>query len=125
VDTVRPHIVVVDNDVSFRRALTRLLVTVGFSVDAFESAEEFLELRREVPECLVLDVRLGGMSGFDLHERLSLEGPVPPTIFIAARDDDATREHARRVSSAQYLPKPLDDAVLIGAIDQVTGQRRR
>ena len=96
----------------------RLVRAAGFVVRIFASAEEFLESDRSMPlRCMVLDVCLAGMDGFQLHERLrALGGTQPPVIFITAHDDVANRERARRAGALHYLRKPFDDAALIDAI---------
>ena len=108
---------VVEDDPSFRRALQRLLSAAGFNVATFASAEEFLASERPgAPACLVLDIHLDGMSGFDLQQRLATAGVPIPTIFITAHDDPVTRERAR--SGVAYLRKPFREDALIGAIQQ-------
>jgi FixJ family two-component response regulator len=112
------HVCVVDDDPSLRRALHRLLQTLGFRVVTFPSAEDFLAADTEpAPDCLILDIHLGTLSGLDLHERLRASGRMIPTIFITGHDDAATRERARRAGAAGYVPKPLDEADLISAIE--------
>jgi FixJ family two-component response regulator len=109
---------VVEDDASFLRALRRLLSGAGFSVATFASAEEFLASESAgATACLVLDVHLGGMSGFDLQQHLATAGTPIPTIFITAHDDPATRQRAR--SGVAYLRKPFREDALIGAIQQV------
>jgi FixJ family two-component response regulator len=106
---------VVEDDPSFLRALRRLLSGAGFSVATFASAEEFLASdSAATTACLVLDVHLGGMSGFDLQHHLVTLGIPIPTIFITAADDSATR--ARAQSGVAYLRKPFREDALIGAI---------
>jgi FixJ family two-component response regulator len=118
---VSPLVSIVDDDASLLRAVGRLLRAAGFSVEGFASGEEFLETEHRVPpRCLVLDVRLSGMSGFELHERLVAAGSPPPVIFITAYDDIATRERARRAGAVQYLRKPFEEAALIDAIHRAT-----
>src|SRR5687767_260697 len=118
---VSPLVSVVDDDPSLLRAVGRLLRATGFTVETFASAEEFLDTKQSVrPRCLVLDVRLSGMSGFELHEHLLAAGTSPPVIFVTAHDDAATRERARRSGALQYLRKPFDDAALIDAIHRAT-----
>ena len=110
---------VVDDDVSLPRALQILLCAAGFTVGAFGSAEEFLLAAQAVtPRCLVLDVHLGRLSGFDLQERLTAAGLTIPTIFITAHDDAPTRERARRAGAVGYLRKPFDDAALIASVER-------
>jgi FixJ family two-component response regulator len=106
---------VVEDDPSFLRALRRLLSAAGFSVATYASAEEFLASDSAgATSCLVLDVHLGGMSGFDLQQTLAAAGSPIPTIFITAHDDAVTRERAR--SGVAYLRKPFREDALIGAI---------
>ena len=106
---------VVEDDPSFLRALRRLLSGAGFSVATFASAEEFLTSESaEATACLVLDVHLGGMSGFDLQQQLAVAGRGIPTIFITAHDDSVTRERAR--SGVAYLRKPFREEALVAAI---------
>ena len=79
---------VVDDDDSIRRALKRLLRSVGYHALTFASAEEFLEFAPEPGEgCIVLDIRLSGMTGFDLQEKLASRGPKYPVIFMTAHDN--------------------------------------
>jgi FixJ family two-component response regulator len=108
---------VVEDDPSFLRALRRLLSGAGFSVATFASAEEFLASESAgATACLVLDVHLGGMSGFDLQQHLVTAGIPIPTIFITAHDDPVTRQGAR--SAVAYLRKPFREAALVAAIRQ-------
>ena len=112
-------VAVVEDDASMLRALGRLLRTAGFTVRAFVSAEDFLQVAHgPMPDCLVLDVQLGGISGFDLHERLRARGAQVPTIFITAHDEPGTREQARRAGAIGFLRKPFDDQALITVIEQ-------
>jgi len=108
---------VVDDDASLLRALRLLLRSAGFTVGTFGSAEEFLvAVRADPPGCLVVDIHLGRLSGFDLHERLTAAGLTIPTIFITAHDDAPTRERARRAGAIGYLRKPFDDDALIASV---------
>jgi len=108
---------VIDDDMSVLRALRRLIGAGGFDVETFASAEDFLEFpRRGRAACLVLDIHLGGLSGFELHERLLASGSRVPVLFITALDDAATRERARQAGAVEYLRKPFDDDILLGAI---------
>jgi FixJ family two-component response regulator len=110
-------ICVIDDDASILRALQRLLVADGFTVEVFHSAEHFLDAQRAtVADCLVLDVHLGGLSGFELYDRLVAAGTRIPVVFITAFDDTLTRERARRAGAVAYLRKPFDDESLISAI---------
>lgn len=114
---------VIDDDISLLRALQRLLGASGFRVKAFSSAEEFLAARNCASVgCLVLDVHLGGLSGFELHDRLVSAGRRIPVVFITAHDDALTRERARRAGAIDYLRKPFNDDSLIAGINRALGQ---
>ena len=113
----KPLIAIVDDDASVRKALERLLKAAGFEATSFASALEFLEGGlAKAPECLVLDIHLGGMNGFELYEQLVTRGSTVPVIFITAHDDAPTREHARQIGSSGYLRKPFEQHALLGAI---------
>jgi FixJ family two-component response regulator len=108
-----PIVCVIDDDVSLLRALKRLLKVRGFSVTTFASAEEFLESasREEV-------AYLEDLSGFGLQKQLAAEGSRIPVLFITGRDDPSTRERARQAGAVDYLRKPLDEEVLLAAIQR-------
>jgi FixJ family two-component response regulator len=110
------RVCVVDDDASLLRALQRLLGAGGFTVETFSSAERFLESAQRDAACLVLDVHLGGLSGFELHDELVASGARIPVVFITAHDDPMTRERARRAGAVDYLRKPFDEESLIGAV---------
>jgi FixJ family two-component response regulator len=113
---------VVEDDPSFLRALRRLLSGAGFSVATFASAEEFLASDSAGgTACLVLDVHLGGMSGFDLQQQMAAAGRWVPTIFITAHDDSVTRERAR--AGVAYLRKPFREEALVAAIRKALDSR--
>lgn len=111
------NVCVVDDDASLLRAMRRLLGAAGYEVQTFRSAEEYLAAPHEpLPDCLVLDIRLGGITGFDLHDRLKGAGLRIPTVFVTGHDDVGTREQARRAGAAGYVRKPFDEASLVAAI---------
>jgi len=110
--TQAPIIAIVDDDASVRRALQRLVASAGYTVQAFASAREFLDwLPRGQAACLVLDVQMDGMSGFDLQRRLAV-----PVIFITAHDDAMTLERIRTARAAGHLRKPIDAQAVLNAI---------
>jgi FixJ family two-component response regulator len=112
-----PVVCVIDDDASLLRAVTRLLTASGFRVRTFPSAETFLgSVTCADAACLVVDVHLGGLSGFELQERLAAEGCRVPTLFITGRDDATTRERARLAGAVDYLSKPFDETRLLAAI---------
>ena len=104
---------IVDDDESLRVALARALRGYGIDVRTFESAEEFLD-RPDTgqPECLVLDIHLGGLSGFELQDLLLSAHASPPIIFITAHDD-MFADPARREAAFGYLQKPFDIGALV------------
>ena len=108
---------VVEDDPSFRRALSRSLVLRVYRSEEFASAEEFLQHPGALnADCLVLDIHLGGMSGFELQGELAKRPSSPPIIFITAFDEPATRERALEAGAAGYLQKPFDEDSLLQAI---------
>jgi FixJ family two-component response regulator len=118
-----PVISIVDDDLSVRRALSRLIRLAGYAVESFASAREFLaSVPRGRTACLVLDIQLdnGGMSGFDLQERLVADGVTIPTIFITAHGDARTRERVKQSGVAGFLSKPFGDQALLDLIRRAT-----
>jgi FixJ family two-component response regulator len=112
------NVCVVDDDAPLRRAMKRLLKASGYGVETYGSAEEFLAARHvPPPDCLVLDIRLGGINGFQLYDRLRAEGLSIPTVFITGHDDVGLREQARKVGAAGYVRKPFDEQSLVTAIE--------
>jgi FixJ family two-component response regulator len=110
-------IAIIEDDASLRRALERLLCAFGFEARTFASAEEFLG--SAVPEshaCLILDIRLPGMSGFELFDHLTASAQPRPAIFITAQDEDSVRQRASRIPNSVCLRKPVVGAVLLAAI---------
>jgi FixJ family two-component response regulator len=113
---------IVDDDLSLCRALGRLVQAAGYAVETFASAHEFLDSSpSDRTACLVLDIHLNGMSGFDLEERLLAKRVAIPIIFITADDTVATRERIRGSGAAGYLAKPFDGQALLDVIVQVVG----
>jgi len=118
-----PVVSVVDDDISVRRSLDRLMRSAGLEVNMFASAEEFLNSTHpRKADCLILDIRLPGISGIDLHRRLLERRYNVPVIFITAHgsDEDARSEAASEWTVA-YLIKPLDGDELLGAVDAALG----
>lgn len=113
----RARISVVDDDASIREALVSLMRSVRFHVDAFASAEEFLASERlDDTECLILDVYLPGMSGFELQERLNRDNRQIPVIFITAHADENSRRRALNGGAVELLSKPVRREPLFKAI---------
>jgi FixJ family two-component response regulator len=110
-------IAIVEDDASYRRAMERLLRASGFEAYTFASAEEFLA--SVVPEshaCLILDIHLPGMSGFELFDHLIAMATPRPAIFITAKDQDSQRERASRIPDSVFLHKPFVGTVLLEAV---------
>jgi FixJ family two-component response regulator len=117
----RLHLAVVDDDADVRKALSRLLSSAGCAVTAFASAEAYLTAGRDVePDCLLLDIGLTGMSGFELREELLRTGATVPIVFITAQDDEETRQTLLQLGSVPCLHKPFTDQSLLSAIAHVT-----
>lgn len=113
---------IVDDDLSVRRALRRLVGSAGYAVETFASGREFLGSAPATrTACLVLDIYLDGMSGFELQAQLDADRLAIPIIFMTAHDDAATRERVRRSGAAGYLGKPFDGQALLDAILRVAG----
>jgi len=112
-----PVISIVDDDDSVRIALKSLIDSVGFRAEVFCSGEEFLKspyLSRT--DCLIADVRMPGMSGLELQERLHAAGSHVPIVFISAHDDKEARARGLRGGAIAFLQKPFSEDSLLGAI---------
>lgn len=108
---------IVDDDASIRRALQRLLRSFGYQALTFESAEEFLDSTScSVEGCLILDIRLPGMTGLELQEKLVSRGAQHSVIFMTAHDNPQWRERAKTSGAIAYLKKPFGDQSLLEAI---------
>ncbi len=108
---------VVEDDTSLRNAVRRLLRSAQYRVLAYASAEEFYRSDfRNSPGCLLLDIRLPGLSGFELQVRLLDSGIRMPVIFMTGQDRAGMEEYARQLGASAYLRKPVDEETLLGAI---------
>lgn len=110
----------IDDDPAVRRALTRLIRSAGYRVTAFASAREFLETPPDDdgPACLVLDVRLPGLSGLELQQALQRDHAAMPIIFITGHGDVPMSVKAMKAGAVDFLQKPVKDKVLLQAIEQ-------
>jgi FixJ family two-component response regulator len=116
---------IIDDDPLYRRSTERLVRSVGFSVQSFESARDFLCGRRpNVPSCLVLDVRLPGLSGLDLQRELAEAGVHIPIIFVTGHGDIPMSVQAMKAGAVEFLTKPFRDQALLDAIRQAIGRDR-
>jgi FixJ family two-component response regulator len=117
----RTLVSVVDDDPSVRRALQRLLESAGFSVATFASGRQVLQIGLvQTTACLVIDVHLGDMDGFELSRLLAAEGMNIPLIFITAHDDEPAKVSARRAGAVAYFTKPIEGEILLDAIRRAT-----
>lgn len=115
-------VAVVDDDQSVRESLPDLLGELGFRSKVFSSAEEFLAANNlSQMNCLVLDVSMPGMTGFDLQQELRNRGYKIPIVFITARKDETTRKRAFEQGAAGFLLKPFSDTALLGALNAALG----
>ena len=120
-----PTIAVIDDDESVRRALRRFIDLLGYNVETFATAEEFLDRplgagsqTEESFRCLILDVHLPGMSGLDLQERLNAEGRDLAIVFITAYPNDRARSKALQAGATAFLLKPFDEQALVDAVNK-------
>ena len=112
-----PIVFAVDDDVSMREALSRLFRSTGIRAQIFASAEDFLALKRpDAPACLVLDVRLPGLSGLELQRELA--DVAIPIIFITGHGDIPVSVEAMKAGAVEFLTKPFRDQALLDAIHQ-------
>jgi len=119
-----PLVAVVDDDESVRESLPDLLREFGFATHSFSSAEEFLTSDRLIQTgCLILDVAMPGMTGFDLQRELKLRGHRIPIIFISAHKDDVVRRRAFQQGAVEFLFKPFSDTALLQALNTAFGVR--
>jgi len=122
--TTTPSIYVVDDDPSIRSSLCLLLTSVGFNVRTFESALEFLDWERDAwePACLILDVKMQGLSGLELQERLVSQGYDIPIVFISGHSTVPISVQAMKMGAIHFLCKPFDDSELLGALKEALKQ---
>jgi FixJ family two-component response regulator len=115
-------VVVVEDDAGLRTALEKVLSAGGHSPAMFESAEALLESGAAAGAgCLVLDIRLPGMSGVELYRELAARGDAPPVIFMTAYDDPAVRGETELLGAAAYLVKPFRGRELVDAVSETLG----
>ena len=116
---------VIDDDPSMRIALKELIEAVGLSCQTFESGQEFLQKKLlDIPGCLVLDVRLPGLSGLNLQKELTERGIHIPIIFVTGHGDIPMSVQAMKAGAVEFLTKPFRDQDLLDAIEQATERDR-
>ena len=116
---------VIDDDESIRESLNSLIRSVGLKVQTFASAQEFLQSKRpDVPACLILDVRMPGLSGLDLQRELTEASIHLPIIFITGHGDIPMSVRAMKAGAVEFLTKPFRDQDLLDAIQQALDRDR-
>ena len=112
------HIIyIVDDDDSVRRAIKRLIISAGMKAKTFASAQDFLDMDKlNQNACMIVDIKLQGMSGLELKDEISERGIDLPVIFITGFDTPKTRDQAKRSGAVGYFKKPIDDQALLDSI---------
>ncbi len=119
-------IAIVDDDLSVRRSLGRLIRSAGWGAEVFASAQEFLARPQAyVPSCLLLDLQLPGVSGLDLQKRLAEVGSDIPIVFLTGHGDIPASVQAMKAGAVQFLTKPVDEQELLKAIEEAIELDRR
>jgi FixJ family two-component response regulator len=114
---------IVDDDESLRRSVKNLLTSVGFQVETFASAEAFLQsAHRADTRCVVLDLRMPGMSGLDLLTHLAATGSPIPVVILTAHSDDEARRRTLQAGAVAFLGKPFHGEALLGAVRRAFAQ---
>jgi FixJ family two-component response regulator len=120
---VAPMVFVVDDDPAVRKSLTRVLSAAGYAVEAFASAREFLARERCTgPCCLVLDVRMPGLTGLELQEALAVAGHRMSIVFVTGHVDVPMSVKAMKAGASDLLTKPVDVKVLLSAIERAVAK---
>jgi FixJ family two-component response regulator len=122
----QPTVLIVDDDAQVRESLRNLIRSVGLQVELFASAQEFVQSQPpDSPSCLVLDVRMPGLSGLDLQKQASEAGLEIPIIFITAHGDIPMTVRAMKAGAVEFLTKPFRDQDLLDAIQQALQWSRK
>ena len=117
-------VAVVDDDASVRKAIRRLLIASNLQVETYDSGEEFVKsLSHHLPDCAILDLHMPGLTGLDILLEIKRAGMCLPIVVITAYDELESREHCLAAGAAAYLPKPLDDKVLLDAVAAAVRER--
>jgi FixJ family two-component response regulator len=125
VSSATPIVFVIDEDVLVRESLELLIEVAGWRVETFASAQEFLARpRAQVPTCLVLDVTLPNSNGLELQQRLSVDRPDMPIIFITGRGNVPMTVRAMKAGAVEFLTKPIDDDAVLDAIQHALTRSR-
>jgi FixJ family two-component response regulator len=120
-----PLVSVVEDDLYFRDSMKRLMKSLGYNVEVFSSAADFLASPRRVEtSCLICDVQMPAMTGIDLHRSLVDAGSAIPTILVTAYPNDLDRARALNNGAVCYLGKPIDETLLIRCIRGAIGYKQ-
>ena len=120
------NVVIIDDDPAVLKALARLLRTHAFTVATFQSGQQFLaSLPEPLPDCLILDLQMPGMTGLEVQQNLARKGIRIPTIIITAHDEAGIRERCKSAGAIAYLAKPVPEAALFAAIEAAESDRAR
>lgn len=122
-----PVVCIIDDHESVRRSLARVLSAAGFAVEAFDSAAAFIDRppSADAPSCLVLDVKMPGLSGLELQARLAAEGRKDPIVFITAHGDVPMCATALKAGAVDFLPKPFTSDALLEAVQSALARAAR
>jgi FixJ family two-component response regulator len=121
-----PVVYIVDDDASVRKSLTRLVAEAGYAVSAFASARDYLARPRSAgPSCLVLDVRMPGLTGLDLQQALAGEEHRTAIVFITGHGDISMSVEAMKAGAVDFLTKPFEGQALLGAIQRALAKDTR
>jgi FixJ family two-component response regulator len=112
------NVAIIDDDAAVLKALARLLRTRAFAVVTFQSGQQFLaSLPEPLPDCLILDLQMPGMTGLEIQQDLARKGIRIPTIIVTAHDEAGIRERCKSAGAIAYLAKPVPQAALFAAIE--------
>lgn len=121
-----PLVAVVDDDESVRVAIRNVLRSAGLRAETYASAEDFLDTGHpEDSDCVVLDIRMPGMSGLQLQRRLADDGHAIPTIFVTAYADESARHQAIEAGASAFLRKPFDPKGLLRSVESVLSRTKQ
>ncbi|AMD57020.1 MULTISPECIES: response regulator transcription factor [Rhizobium/Agrobacterium group] len=117
-----PVIAVVDDDPAIREAMDDLIMSFGYQCRLFASAEQFLDAQQQADiDCIVVDVKMPGLSGIELQSELNRRGEHAPMIFVTSYEDDRTRNAALSGGALAFLRKPVNIGKLMGCLESVLG----
>lgn len=114
---LRHHVAVVDDEASVRKALRRLFTSAELDCSVFASGQAFLDsIRQTIPDCVVIDLHMPGLTGFDVQRELRTGGVKVPIIIVTAHDEPETRAQCLAAGAVAYLRKPFDDKALLDLV---------